>query len=37
VFFDALITERSITGAAHKVGISPSAMSVEPPAPDLRR
>src|SRR5579862_1711319 len=27
VFFDALITERSITGAAHKVGISPSAMS----------
>jgi len=27
VFFDALITERSITDAAHKVGISPSAMS----------
>jgi DNA-binding transcriptional LysR family regulator len=27
VFFDALIVERSITGAAHKVGISPSAMS----------
>jgi DNA-binding transcriptional LysR family regulator len=27
VFFDALITERSITGAARKVGISPSAMS----------
>jgi len=27
VLFDALITERSITGAAHKVGISPSAMS----------
>lgn len=27
VFFDALITEKSITGAAHKVGISPSAMS----------
>src|SRR5947199_6743817 len=27
VFFDALITERSITRAAQKVGISPSAMS----------
>ena len=27
VFFDALISERSITAAARKVGISPSAMS----------
>jgi len=27
VFFDALISARSITGAAHRVGISPSAMS----------
>src|SRR5690348_2483366 len=27
VFFDALIAERSITAAAHRVGISPSAMS----------
>jgi DNA-binding transcriptional LysR family regulator len=27
VIFDALMAERSITGAAHKVGITPSAMS----------
>lgn len=27
VFFNALVTERSVTGAARKVGISPSAMS----------